>query len=133
MEIVQYVQHGGATITPASTDRLRQILPEVKVKAASIDPGRFKHLPEQVLFLADLFEDVADGEYKEVPYVTFAETVFALKYIHRGLDFIPDHLPVIGYADDSSVIRAVLLRHEKALALYAEAKGLKWESISVKP
>jgi hypothetical protein len=39
----------------------------------------------------------------------------------------------MGHADDSSVARAVLILHEKALARYAETMDLDWETITSKP
>jgi hypothetical protein len=39
----------------------------------------------------------------------------------------------MGHADDSSVARAVLILHEKALGRYAETVGLDWETITSKP
>ena len=133
MEIVQYVQHGGGAVTPKYAEAFRQSLPALKIKNVEIDPKEFPHLHGQIEFLIDLFEDFADGVYRDLPYVAFAETVFALQYVHRVFDLIPDHLPGIGFADDSSVIRAVLIRHERVLADFARSKSLKWRDITAQP
>jgi uncharacterized membrane protein YkvA (DUF1232 family) len=58
--------------------------------------------------------------------------VFALIYAHRKVDLIPDSLGDLGRADDSSVVRAVLIQHEKALAKYAASQGLDWGRITSK-
>ncbi len=133
MEIVNYVIHGASLVTPQSVRHFRQSLPELMLKNTLIDPKEFPHLHAQVEFLIQVFEDVADGDYEALPYVAFAETLFALHYVHKGLDLIPDHIPGIGFADDSSVIRAVLMRNEKAFSRYAEAKSLNWNEITSQP
>lgn len=84
-------------------------------------------------FLADAVEDTSEGVYKDLPYTAFAEAVFALTYAHKKMDIIPDALPEMGRADDSSVVRAVLIRHEKAFARYAESQGIVWARITSKP
>jgi hypothetical protein len=38
-----------------------------------------------------------------------------------------------GYADDSAVVRAVLMENEKVLAAYAKRHKLNWKKITVKP
>ena len=36
----------------------------------------------------------------------------------------------LGYADNSSVVRAVLIQNEKAFAIYAGAQGRDWQKIT---
>ena len=57
---------------------------------------------------------------------------FALIYAHRQMDLIPDSVPKIGLADESSVVRTVLIEHERMLAKHAAKLGINWESITVK-
>jgi hypothetical protein len=49
------------------------------------------------------------------------------------MDLIPDHRGERGRADDSSVVRAVLIQHEKAFAEYAASRKLEWGRITSKP
>jgi uncharacterized membrane protein YkvA (DUF1232 family) len=104
-----------------------------KVEFAQINAPHFPHLVNQLEFLADLVEDVAEGVYKDLPYSALASAVFAITYAHKKTDLIPDLTPIMGHADDSSVARAVLILHEKALARYADAMELDWETITSKP
>lgn len=39
----------------------------------------------------------------------------------------------LGYADDSSVVRAVLIQNERALAIYAGVQGVDWQRITSQP
>ncbi len=132
-EIANYVLHGAAQITPATLEKILRNLPLWKVEFAQINAPQFPHLVDQLEFLADAVEDVAEGAYKELPYHALASAVFALTYAHRKHDIIPDFVNTLGRADDSSIARAVLILHEKAFAKYAEATHRDWEQITSKP
>lgn len=108
-------------------------LPLLKVEFAQINAPKFPHLVDQLEFLANVVEDWVDGSADELPYVTMASAVFALAYAHRQADLIPDSVPEWGHADDSSVVRAVLIEHERVLASYASKVGVSWSKITVKP
>lgn len=132
-EIANYVAHGAAQITPAMVEKVLRLVPMWKVEFAQINAPKFPHLVNQLEFLADAVEDVAEGAYKELPYYALAAAVFALSYAHRKNDIIPDFLSTFGRADDSSVVRAVLILHEKAFAQYAAAQGFNWGKITDQP
>ena len=90
-------------------------------------------LVDQLEFLADAAEDFAEGAYKDLPYWAFAQAIFALTYAHKKVDVIPDLIPELGRADDSSVVRAVLIKNEKFFAKYAALQGVNWSKITSNP
>ena len=132
-EIASYVAHGAAQVTPATLEKVLRNLPLWKVEFAQINAPHFPHLVNQLEFLADAVEDVAEGAYKDLPYSALASAIFAITYAHKKTDIIPDHIASMGHADDSSVARAVLILHEKAFARYAEAMGFDWDNVTSKP
>lgn len=132
-EIAEFVRHGAERVTPQTVANLLHQLPMLKAEFSQINAPKFPHLVDQLAFLADVVEDFAEGADKTIPYVTAAEAAFALQYAHRHDDLIPDSLPGLGRADDSSVVRAVLIRHEGPLSRYAAARGLEWSKISSRP
>jgi uncharacterized membrane protein YkvA (DUF1232 family) len=132
-EFVQYVNHGASRVTPKVAELVLRQLPMWKVEFTQINAPKFPHLVDQLEFLADAVEDFAEGAYKDLPYFAFAEAVFALTYAHKKIDIIPDLLPEIGRADDSSIVRAVLIQNERAFEKYAEAQGFNWKKITSKP
>jgi uncharacterized membrane protein YkvA (DUF1232 family) len=87
---------------------------------------------DQLEFLADVVEDVAEGVYKELPYIAFSRAVFAVMYAHKKVNIIPDMISGFGRADDSSVVRAVLIQNEMAFARYAVSQGVDWKLITSK-
>ncbi len=132
-EIVQFVRRGASQITPNVMRGVHKKLPFLKVEFAQINAPKFPHLVEQLEFLADVVEDFAEGADTELPYVALAGATFALVYAHRQFDLIPDRDPEYGRADDSSIVRAVLMEHEKFFAEFAKRHRLNWSKITVRP
>jgi uncharacterized membrane protein YkvA (DUF1232 family) len=132
-EIADFLNHGAAYISPAVVDKVLRELPLWKVEFTQINAPKFPHLVDQLEFLADVVEDVAEGAYKELPYVAFSRAVFAVMYAHKKVNIIPDMIGGFGRADDSSIVRAVLMQNELAFARYAGSQGLDWKKITSKP
>ena len=80
-----------------------------------------------------VIEDVLEGAYKELPYAAFSQALFALVYAHKKVGIIPDSVLSLGYADNSSVVRAVLIQNEKAFAIYAGTQNCNWQKITSQP
>jgi len=129
-EIAKFVNRGAASITPAVAEQVLRLLPQWKLEFTQINAPQFPHLVNQLGFLADAVEDAVEGAYKDLPYVAVAQAVFALLYAHKKIGVIPDALLELGRADDSSVVRVVLIQNEKAFAIYAGKQGVNWRPIT---
>jgi uncharacterized membrane protein YkvA (DUF1232 family) len=132
-EIADFLNHGANYITPTIVNEMLRDLPLWKVEFTQIHAPKFPHLVDQIEFLADVVEDVAEGAYKDLPYVAFARAAFAVMYAHKKVNIIPDMVGGFGRADDSSIVRAVLMQNELAFAKYAASQGLDWAQITSKP
>lgn len=132
-EIVDFVNRGAAAITPAVVDKVLRHLPQWKLEFTQINDPMFPHLADQLEFLADAVEDSAEGAYKELPYYAIAQATYALIYAHKKIGIIPDSVLNLGRADDSSVVRAVLIQNEKAFAIFAAKQDLNWTEITSQP
>ena len=132
-EIVDFVDRGAASITPEVVEKLLRHLPQWKLEFTQIHEPLFPHLADQLEFLANSVEDLAEGAYKDLPYIAFAQAVFALIYSHKKVGIIPDSVLNLGRADDSSVVRAVLIKNEKFFAKYAALQGVNWSKITSNP
>ena len=132
-EIVDFVNHGAALITPKVAEELMPQIPMLKAEFTQINDPQFPHLVNQLEFLADAVEDVMEGAYRQLPYYSFCQAVFALTYAHRKTDIIPDFVNNLGRADDSSVVRAVLIQGKIHFRKYAEDQGFHWEKITLEP
>ncbi len=123
-EIVDYLHHGATKITPKIMKGIHKNLPYLKIEFAQIEDPKHPHLVNQLEFLADVIEDFVEGADEELPYVVVASAAFALSYAHQQLDLIPDDIPEFGHADDSALVRAVLMEHERVLSDYADRHEL---------
>ncbi len=132
-EIADFVNRGAAAISPAVVDKVLRHLPQWKLEFTQINEPMFPHLADQLEFLADAVEDSAEGAYKELPYYAIAQATFALVYAHKKIGVIPDSVLNLGRADDSSVVRAVLIQNEKAFAIFAAKQDLNWAEITSQP
>ena len=129
-EIANFVNNGAAAITPALAEKVLRQLPQWKLEFTQISAPKFPHLVDQLEFLADAVEDAIEGAYKDLPYAALAQAVFALVYAHKKMGIIPESVMDLGRADDSSVVRAVLIQNENAFAIYAGKQGVDWRQIT---
>ena len=132
-EIAKFVNSAAANVTPAIAEKVLRQLPQWKLEFTQINAPKFPHLVDQLGFLADAVEDTVEGVYKDLPYGTIAQAVFALLYAHKKMGIIPDSILELGRADDSSVVRAVLIQNEKAFAVYAAVQNTEWSRITSQP
>src|SRR5882762_6654803 len=128
-EIAKFVNNGSGSITPAMAEKILHHLPQWKLEFTQINAPKFPHLVDQLEFLADAVEDAIEGAYKDLPFIAVAQAVFALAYSHKKMGVIPDSVTEFGGADNSSVVRAVLIQNEKAFAIYAGKQGVDWGKI----
>lgn len=132
-EIANFVNGGADSITPAIAEKVLRQLPQWKLEFTQISAPKFPHLVDQLEFLADAVEDAVEGAYKDLPYGAVAQAVFALLYTHKKTGMLSETLAQLGRADDSSVVRAVLIQNEKAFAIYAGKQGFDWQKITSQP
>jgi hypothetical protein len=132
-EIAKFVNNGAASITPGLAEKVLRQLPQWKLEFTQISAPKFPHLVDQLEFLTDAVEDAVEGAYKELPYIAVAQAVFALLYAHKKMSVMPESILELGGADNSSVVRAVLIQNEKAFAIYAGAQGISWQKITSQP
>jgi uncharacterized membrane protein YkvA (DUF1232 family) len=131
--IHEFVIRGGQTVTAGQMDAFRRKLPFLKVKAEIIDEPELPHLKPQTNFLVRYAEDVLDGAYPCSDLQAIAETVFALSYLLKEVDIIPDSVPHLGLADDSAVLRAVLMGHKSEFRDFAKKCELNFDSVTTEP
>jgi uncharacterized membrane protein YkvA (DUF1232 family) len=132
-EIVEFVNRGAASISPAIVEKVLRSLPQWKLEFTQIYEPLFPHLGNQLDFLANAVEDFAEGAYKDLPFYAIGQATFALIYSHKKMGIIPDAVLNLGRADDSSVVRAVLIQNEKAFAIYAASQDQDWAVITSQP
>ena len=104
-DLEKFIVDGARRITPARLGSLIRQLPEIRLAATQVT--EFAQLPDQVEFLSQLIEDFYSGLSPDIPYTAIAESAFALTYLRKGIDIIPDSISGVGYADDAAIINVV--------------------------
>jgi len=121
--ISEYVVQGGQALTAGEVDRFRSHLPAYKLKAEMLEGGGQEALRESASFLLRFVEDVLDGAYVPGDFAALPESIFAVRYLAKGVDIIPDSMPG-GYADDRAVLQAVLSGHAPEFEAYCAKSGI---------
>ena len=132
-EIAAFVTRGASVITPSIVENVVRHLPQWRLEFTQINDPKHPHLVDQLELLASAVEDTVDKTYTDIPYYALAQATFALIYAHKKIGIIPDSMLDLGRADDSSVVRAVLIQHEKAFAIFAANQDIDWARITSKP
>lgn len=115
-----YVVEGADTVTPADLTGLRQLLPQIRKKLASVkDSARFRDRVEMLTRYIDETTNLGGTpERREIAFVLF--------YFLKGYDLIPDALPEIGLLDDALMVETAFNRNQLALRSHWAAQGRTW-------
>jgi uncharacterized membrane protein YkvA (DUF1232 family) len=131
--ISDYVEQCASLLTPEHFEQVRGELPILNLQFTAISARQFPHLQQQLKLLTDFLEDTAAGIFLDGSVASRKETAFALRYMIKEADIIPDSVPEIGYADDSLIVRTVLGRHQDVFRDYCRFRKIRWSKISVAP
>src|ERR1700737_1773713 len=101
--IFEYVEQRAARLPPEHLDEMWRELPILNLQFAAISVCQFPHLQQQLKLLTDFLEDTAVGVFPTGSEASQKETAFALRYMAKETDVIPDSVPEIGYAYDSTI------------------------------
>lgn len=127
----EFVTSGAQKITPGQIASFEEELPLVLAKINEVNPPEQPNLRCHAQFLVRYVEDCLDSKYTPDDVGALAEAIFALMYLHKGVDIIPDIIPSIGYSDDSAVVRTVLAGHVKEFTQFGEVSGIPFSSLSI--
>jgi uncharacterized membrane protein YkvA (DUF1232 family) len=110
-DLKEFIAEGARTITPAHLDKLVRWLPEIRLAMTQVT--EFPNLPDQVEFLVEIIEDFHAGLSRSIPFMAIAESAFALFYLRKGVDIVPDDIPGSGFADDAAIVSAVFEHYKE--------------------
>jgi uncharacterized membrane protein YkvA (DUF1232 family) len=131
-DFAEFIATHAAQVTPAAIHELHGRLPDLREKVAGIDAAGFPQAPAQFRFLADVIEGFVSDRLPDLPLSAASEAAFALQYLDRPIDLIPDNVGPLGFTDDATVAATVLLRHASHFADAAHAQGADWATIAPK-
>jgi uncharacterized membrane protein YkvA (DUF1232 family) len=119
-ELKRFIAESAARITPARLEKLIRLLPQIRLAVTQVH--EFPHLADQVEFLAEIIEDFYSGLSRDIPYTAIAESAFALLYVHKHLDIIPDDIPGMGRADDAAIVTTVFEHYKQPFLAHVLAQ-----------
>jgi uncharacterized membrane protein YkvA (DUF1232 family) len=122
-ELHDFITDGARRITPAHLDKLVRLLPKIRLAITQVT--EFPDLPDQVEFLAEIIEDFHAGLNRSIPFTAIAESAFALFYLRKATDIIPDSIPRAGYADDAAIITAVFENYKRPFLKHVLARNAR--------
>jgi uncharacterized membrane protein YkvA (DUF1232 family) len=124
-DIEKFILEGARKVTPARLERLIRQLPDIRLVATQVT--EFPQVPDQVEFLAQVIEDFYSGLIPDIPYTAIAEAAFALSYLRKGIDIIPDSISGVGYADDAAIINVVFETYKQPFLDHVLARKSRGE------
>jgi uncharacterized membrane protein YkvA (DUF1232 family) len=129
-ELQEFITDGARRITPVHLDKLIRLLPKIRLAVNQVTD--FPDLPDQVEFLAEIIEDFHAGLNRSIPFTAIAESAFALFYVRKANDLIPDSIPRSGYSDDAAIITAVFENYKRPFLKHVLARNAR-KSIEQEP
>jgi hypothetical protein len=130
-EVIQFVHKGASQSPQKNLEDMLHKIPMLKAEFTQINAPKFPHLVDQLEFLADVVEDYVEGVAKDIPLFTIACAAFAILYSHRSFEVMPGAISEFGKADDSSIVRSVLIEHEVHLRRYADKYEHDWSIVTI--
>jgi uncharacterized membrane protein YkvA (DUF1232 family) len=122
-ELQAIITDGARRITPAHLDKLVRLLPNIRLAVTQIT--EFPDLPDQVEFLAEIIEDFQAGLNRSIPFTAIAESAFALFYLRKTADIIPDSIPRTGFVDDAAIVSAVFENYKRPFLKHILARNAR--------
>lgn len=126
-ELNAFLDAQAARLTREDMVALAGRLPALRERFHAVAGRESPEMAEQLEFLAQIVEDCAAGTSCEVPDACKREAAFALLYLEREGDILPDGAAGIGLVDDLAIVNTVLCRHEAALRATPRGHLWAWE------
>ncbi|MHA8081985.1 YkvA family protein [Aquirufa sp. A-Brett2-15D] len=83
---------------------LKGALKKVQETAASTNLTVVRLLNRYIILFSALVKAYVQGNYTKLPLITLVKITAALLYFVMPFDFIPDFLPLVGFADDLAIV-----------------------------
>lgn len=83
---------------------IKGALKKVQDTASSSNLTVVKLLNRYIILFSELIKSYVQGTYTKLPVVTLVKISAALLYFVMPFDFIPDFLPLVGFADDLAIV-----------------------------
>ena len=86
-----------------NTKKSNDLLDEATAKS-NTNKNALEEVWDNLQLLLAMFRSWVKGEYKEIPTKTILAIIAAIVYFVSPIDFIPDFIAGLGFADDAAII-----------------------------
>jgi hypothetical protein len=97
---------------------LRALNARLWEKLESVNADEYPGLREAIQVIIRVFESREAWQAKDPLPRWLAEVAFGARYLLKRFDFIADHLPEVGLADDARLLERILERNQLELRRY---------------
>lgn len=80
------------------------LIQEVLSKSGGLSGNNVQGVRDQLGLLTRMLKAYANGDYRGIPWKTLISVIAVLIYFVSPIDFIPDFLPFVGFADDIALL-----------------------------
>jgi uncharacterized membrane protein YkvA (DUF1232 family) len=112
----EFIEDGARRMTRGDIEEVSHEITQIEKKLRK--SATFDRFRKDWPFLVSLVRDHCEGVYRDGTYWSVAVSAFALRYVIKPIDIIPDSLPVVGELDDALVLSHALLMVRSELQAY---------------
>jgi len=113
-----FIVRGASSLTPEQLESFPQLVPPLRRKLARLKSEGHDELHSTAERLLNYAMAALQGHAVPFHPRTMFSALFALTYLLKGYDAIPDSVPEIGLADDLIILRHVARAHSDVLAAF---------------
>jgi uncharacterized membrane protein YkvA (DUF1232 family) len=117
----QFISLGASALTVSDIETFHQHAPALRRKLRAIRASGHEALHQEAQALLNYTLAACQGRAHPFKPRAMFDGIFALRYLLKGLDAIPDSVPEIGYEDDRIIVHHVFTRHRETLQAYLPA------------
>ncbi len=129
--LLAFVEEQAAKLTHGDIVGLAARLPALRERYSHIGVLEYPQLADQYEFLALLVEDCSQHVDCKLTENCQNESAFALLYLEKHGDLLPDNAPGLGLTDDGAVVATVLHKHRDALRNSPRGYLFAWDAEQV--
>ena len=113
-----------------NTKKSNDLLDEATTKS-NTNKNALEEVWDNLQLLLAMFRSWVKGEYKEIPTKTILSIIAAIVYFVSPVDFIPDFIAGLGFADDAAIIGFTIKQIAEELEKFKLWKAKQEQTIDI--
>lgn len=118
LPVPKFIAHGASSLTVADLEKFPRHAASIRAKLRQLQRLGHHTLHDEANSLLNYALAAIQGRCARFKPRAMFDAVFALLYLLKGVDAIPDSIADIGYEDDRIIIHHVWKTHQDVLACF---------------